>query len=137
MRGYLWENLEQEIVAEFAQAHPLALPTGVGSDWKLPPGWGVVSGDLPSVRQGAGLCRVCGSERDKGSRVYCGYHLLMSRQSERARYAPKPKAPPASPAVQDRCPQHGQALMLDLTSKKQMLKVYFCPTRGCKHEVTR
>lgn len=108
VRGYLWENLREEIEAEFAQPHPLSTNrslTVLFQDWKgwhvgdkvpfkskkpkKPPrvlkgreNWRSVTEsvrDMRDRRRAAGECIDCGEKRDPKSKNFCTRHREADR----------------------------------------------------------
>ena len=103
MRGYLWENLEAEIAAEFAQTHPFVqilnrLPFERKDDnWHIESELGYVRGyaadgarlepqkstaavkSLRDTRRSQGLCIDCDRPRDPKSKSYCTTHRELDR----------------------------------------------------------
>lgn len=106
MRGYLWENLEAEILAEFGQLHPLVqaldrIPFTTDHGWHVEGELGDMEDaprlepvkstaavkSLRELRRSKGLCLDCDTPRDPRSKVYCTTH----RERDRARAEEKRK----------------------------------------------
>jgi hypothetical protein len=103
MRGYLWQDLEAEIAAEVAQAHPFVqLLTSVPferktDNWHIESELGYVRGyaadgsrlepqkstaavkSLRDTRRSLGLCIDCDRPRDPKSKSYCTTHRELDR----------------------------------------------------------